>query len=39
MPEREFSLLWSLLVPGVVLVFSIWCTWALYKHFSGKTGA
>jgi hypothetical protein len=39
MIEREFSWLWSAIVPGLVLFFSIWCTWALYKHFAGKTGA
>lgn len=25
---------WTVLVPGVLLVFSIWATWLLYRHFA-----
>lgn len=32
----EFSLLWSVLVPGVVLAVSVGVTFALYRHFSRR---
>jgi ABC-type sulfate transport system permease component len=29
----EFSLLWSLIVPGLILLCSVILTWLLYRHF------
>lgn len=34
---REFSLLWSVIVPGGILLFSVVATWLLYRHFAGKS--
>ncbi len=34
--QGEFSFLWSILVPAVMVVGSIAITYALYKHFAGK---
>jgi hypothetical protein len=31
--EGEFSLLWSLIVPGLILLCSVILTWLLYRHF------
>jgi hypothetical protein len=28
-----FSLLWSLIVPGLILACSVVLTWLLYRHF------
>lgn len=35
--DKGFSLFWSILVPGVILLASIVFTLLLYRHFS-KTG-
>jgi hypothetical protein len=34
---REFSLLWSIIVPGGILLFSVIATLLLYRHFTGKS--
>ncbi len=34
--QGEFSFLWSILVPAVMVAGSIAITYALYKHFAGK---
>ena len=31
---REFSLLWGVLVPGLILLASVVFTFLLYRHFS-----
>lgn len=34
--QDDFTFLWSVLVPAVMLIGSIVMTYALYKHFAGK---
>ena len=33
---RAFSLLWGVVVPGVILACSVVFTWMLYRHFSKR---
>jgi hypothetical protein len=32
--QRELSLLWGVVVPGLILACSVLLTWLLYRHFS-----
>jgi hypothetical protein len=32
--QKEFSLLWGVAVPGLILACSVVFTWLLYRHFS-----
>lgn len=34
----QFSIFWSLVVPGVMAAGSILITYLLYRHFAGKVG-
>jgi hypothetical protein len=34
---REYSLFWSILMPGGILFLSTFLTYLLYRHFSRKS--
>jgi hypothetical protein len=34
---RPLSVLWGIVVPGVVFTLSFLITWALYRKFAGKS--